>query len=86
VLVFKPVGNNAFMSFDGVPAGAARIADEVRAVVAANPSLVYISLVGNSLGGIYARYAAALMFVAAADGADGRGLHSSTFQLNLGRV
>lgn len=61
-LVLKPGCNVLARSFDGVRAGAARVADEIRAVVAAHPTLVDISLVGNSLGGIYARYAAALLF------------------------
>ena len=41
-------------------AGAARLAAELRSVVAARPSLTHLSLVGNSLGGLYCRYAAAL--------------------------
>ena len=61
-LVLKPGCNVLARSFDGVRAGAARVADEIRAVVASHPTLVDISLVGNSLGGIYARYAAALLF------------------------
>jgi len=63
VLVHKPACNTLVRSFDGVPNGARRVADEIRAVVAEHrASLRRISLVGNSLGGIYARYAAALLF------------------------
>ena len=63
VLVHKPACNTLVKSFDGVPNGARRVADEIRAVVAEHrESLRRISLVGNSLGGIYARYAAALLF------------------------
>lgn len=62
VLVLRPACNAKLKSFDGVPQGATRVADEIRAAVRANPSLTRISLVGNSLGGIYARYAAALLF------------------------
>ena len=61
-LVLKPGCNVLARSFDGVRAGATRVADEIRAVVAAHPTLVDVSLVGNSLGGLYARYAAALLF------------------------
>ena len=43
---------------DGVAAGGRRLADEIRVLVNANPSLRTISLVGNSLGGLYVRAAA----------------------------
>jgi len=62
VLVLAPGCNAATRSFDGVPAGAERVAEEIRAVVEAHPTLRRISLVGNSLGGIYARYVAALLY------------------------
>jgi hypothetical protein len=35
---------------------------QVQEVVQANPSLTTISVVGNSLGGLYARYALSLLF------------------------
>ena len=44
---------------DGIAAGGRRLAAEVLALVAANPGLRRLSLVGNSLGGCYVRYAAA---------------------------
>jgi hypothetical protein len=62
VLVLRPACNALTRSFDGVEEGASRIADEIREVVAAHPTLARLSLIGNSLGGIYARYAAALLF------------------------
>lgn len=46
---------------DGIPEGAARLAEEVRTVIATRPGLTDITLVGNSLGGLYCRYAAALL-------------------------
>ena len=52
---------NTDRTTDGVSAGGHRLADEIRAVAARNPSLRSISLVGNSLGGLYVRHAAALL-------------------------
>jgi hypothetical protein len=43
---------------DGIERGSTRLADEVRAVVAANANLKKISFVCVSLGGIYGRFAA----------------------------
>ena len=47
---------------DGIEAGGRRLADEIRSLKAAAPQLTHVSLVGNSLGGLYCRYAAALLF------------------------
>ena len=44
---------------DGVAAGGKRLAEEVRGLARRNPSLESLVLVGNSLGGLYVRYAAA---------------------------
>lgn len=44
---------------DGVAAGGRRLAAEVAEVAARHPSLRTLTLVGNSLGGLYARHAAA---------------------------
>lgn len=46
---------------DGVAAGGARLADEIRDVVKQNGTLKRLSLVGISLGGIYCRIAAKLL-------------------------
>ena len=61
VLVHNVKANASLNSFDGIPAGANRLADEVRGVVQQYPSLRFISFVGNSLGGVYCRYAIALL-------------------------
>eukprot|EP00611_Tribonema_gayanum_P024545 TRINITY_DN5450_c0_g1_i1.p1 TRINITY_DN5450_c0_g1~~TRINITY_DN5450_c0_g1_i1.p1 ORF type:complete len:447 (-),score=156.28 TRINITY_DN5450_c0_g1_i1:66-1373(-) len=42
---------------DGVAKGGARTAREIRDAIARNPGLTHISVVGNSLGGLYSRYA-----------------------------
>jgi hypothetical protein len=69
VVVHRVTRNAPLNSFDGVEAGARRLVEELREVKAKYPNLRYVSLYGNSLGGIYARYAAGLMY--AEDG--GRG-------------
>ena len=63
------VRSNEGRTFDGIQAGAARVASEVLERVAARSradegrlSLQRISFVGNSLGGLYARAALALLF------------------------
>ncbi|OUS45921.1 putative serine esterase-domain-containing protein [Ostreococcus tauri] len=67
-LVHRLACNAPLNSFDGVEAGAVRIVEELREVVRANPSLRYLTLYGNSLGGIYARYAAGIMWEEKRDG------------------
>lgn len=47
---------------DGIEAGGRRLAEEIRQLRRVAPQLSHISLVGNSLGGLYCRYAAALLF------------------------
>jgi hypothetical protein len=57
------VESNMGQTLDGVMAGAQRCAREVQAAVqGAEGRLSHISFVGNSLGGIYARAAAALLY------------------------
>ena len=46
----------------GIELAAARLASEIRSLVSRAPWLTHLSLVGNSLGGLFARYAAALLF------------------------
>lgn len=55
-------GSNEGKTTDGVAQGGRRLAHEILKVVEACPSLTSISFVGNSLGGLYARYAAALLY------------------------
>lgn len=47
---------------DGVQAGGERLAEEIKRVVAAHPTLKDISFVGNSLGGLYSRYCLSLLY------------------------
>ncbi|CAM9575750.1 unnamed protein product [Scytosiphon promiscuus] len=60
---------NAGKTKDGVVKGGTRLAREIEELVRSTPSLSRISLVGNSLGGLYVRYAAKLLY-RAGDGAD----------------
>jgi len=48
---------NAKQTRDGVENGGLRLSQEIRALAAANPTLKALSIIGNSLGGIYARFA-----------------------------
>lgn len=68
VLVHSACSNEGMMTRDGVAAGGARLAAEIFGIVAQRPELESISLVGNSLGGLYARAAAAALY----DGETGR--------------
>uniref|UniRef100_A0A7S3GE09 DUF676 domain-containing protein n=1 Tax=Palpitomonas bilix TaxID=652834 RepID=A0A7S3GE09_9EUKA len=49
-------------TLDGVEKGGLRLAAELEAFVARHPDLETVSLVGISLGGLYARYAAGILF------------------------
>mmetsp|Transcript_17839 Transcript_17839/g.43097 ORF Transcript_17839/g.43097 Transcript_17839/m.43097 type:complete len:456 (+) Transcript_17839:171-1538(+) len=53
--------SNVDKTKDGVSSGGWRLANEILSLVEANPSIRSISLVGNSLGGLYVRYAVALL-------------------------
>lgn len=46
---------------EGVVAGGLRVAEEVRAATKRHPTLKSLTLVGNSLGGLYIRYAAGVL-------------------------
>ena len=49
-------------TFDGIDRGGARVAEELRGLVRQYPTLKRLTMVGNSLGGMYARYCAAECF------------------------
>lgn len=59
VIAHLAESNENLLTRDGVEAGGRRLAAEIRSLAAANPSLRTLSLVGNSLGGLYVRAAAA---------------------------
>lgn len=53
---------NEGRTFDGLAAGGSRVADEVARFLAEAEGFETISFIGNSLGGLYARYAVFLLF------------------------
>lgn len=59
--VYRSRANEMTKSFQGIRLGGSRLADEVRELVSAG-SFDSISFVGNSLGGLYARYAIRQLF------------------------
>ena len=64
--------SNEGKTTDGVANGAQRLAYEILETVERTPSLTHISLLGNSLGGLYSRYAAALLYMQPLAGDDGQ--------------
>ena len=61
-LVLKSSGNEYLESHNGIEEGAKRLATEVKSLKDLHPSLTHISLVGNSLGGLYCRFAIKELF------------------------
>lgn len=61
IQVLLAQGNDFHRTLRGVSAGAESLATEIRAYKAANSHIQRISFVGNSLGGIYARYVVRLL-------------------------
>ena len=55
-VVLKSSSNENSESFKGVEAGASNLAMEIHNMLLVSPELKRISIVGNSLGGLYARY------------------------------
>lgn len=51
-----------FATYQGIDTCGQRLADEVRAVAAAHPSLTRLSVVAHSMGGLMARYALGALF------------------------
>ena len=61
VVVHSARSNEGLLTRDGVAAGGARLAAEISTMVKHRPELTHISLVGNSLGGLYVRAAVAAL-------------------------
>ena len=60
--VLKSVSNENFKSLGGVKTGGEALASEITKRIAENGQLKRLSIVGNSLGGLYARYAIKILF------------------------
>lgn len=54
--------NNMFGTYEGIDVCGQRLVEEIRDVVSENPGLEHISLVGHSMGGLLARWAAGKLF------------------------
>lgn len=67
-LCIHPSRVNTDKTHDGVALGGLRLAEDIRAVVAKYPSLQQISMMGFSLGGLYVRYAAGVLYRREEDG------------------
>lgn len=53
---------NTERTHDGIVEGGTRLGEDIQRIATLHPSLEKISLVGFSLGGVYARYVSALLF------------------------
>lgn len=60
--VLRSISNENFRSFNGIKLCGEGLAQEIVNCVDRNVDLERISIVGNSLGGLYARYAISLLF------------------------
>ena len=61
-VVVHLAASNEGRTRDGIVAGGIRLSNEIQSVVAQHKGISSLSLVGNSLGGLYSRHAAALLF------------------------
>lgn len=61
-VILRSKANEVTKSFGGIGVGGANLANEIKEVINEHPGLQSISFVGNSLGGMYSRYAAFLLF------------------------
>lgn len=61
-LVHASVANRGLKTMEGLDVGGERLASEVQRLVSAMPSLQYISMIGHSMGGLLARYAAGKLY------------------------
>lgn len=61
-MVLKSRSNENFKSFNGIKACGEALAKEILSCVQRNLNLKRISFVGNSLGGLYARYSISILF------------------------
>ncbi|CAI7747893.1 unnamed protein product [Closterium sp. NIES-54] len=60
-LIYASSSNEFLLTFQGVITAGERLANEVRTLVKKNPSLQRITFVAHSLGGLFVRYAIALL-------------------------
>eukprot|EP00252_Welwitschia_mirabilis_P026288 TRINITY_DN8553_c0_g1_i2.p1 TRINITY_DN8553_c0_g1~~TRINITY_DN8553_c0_g1_i2.p1 ORF type:complete len:378 (+),score=75.43 TRINITY_DN8553_c0_g1_i2:187-1320(+) len=61
-LIYASADNSYTQTLHGIDVSGRRLAEEVRKVIAKTPSLRKISFVAHSLGGLFARYAIAILY------------------------
>lgn len=61
VLIYASGANSFVQTLSGIDVAGRRLAEEVKEVIKRNPSLEQISFVGHSLGGLFVRYAIAVL-------------------------
>lgn len=61
-LIYASAANSYANTLAGIDVAGRRLAEEVQQVISKTPSLKKISFLGHSLGGLFARYAVALLF------------------------
>lgn len=67
-IVLQSTSNHYDKTLNGIPTASNRLVEEIRAAQLLNPHLRRISFVGNSLGGLFARYTVALLRNISVDG------------------
>jgi triacylglycerol esterase/lipase EstA (alpha/beta hydrolase family) len=60
--VLQSSANEYFNSHKGIALGAKKLANEIKMAISRSPKLQRISFIGNSMGGLYARYAIMILY------------------------
>lgn len=60
-LIYASAANSFVQTLSGIDVAGRRLAEEIKGVITKNPSLEQISFLGHSLGGLFARYAIAVL-------------------------
>lgn len=77
-VVLQSRKNEYMMSLAGIKESAERLVEEIHEVSVANPSLNKVSFVGNSLGGLFSRYAVKLLSIMAEEDKNSTDLYLTT--------
>ncbi|KAJ7552224.1 hypothetical protein O6H91_06G046800 [Diphasiastrum complanatum] len=81
-LIYVSSVNTYLHTLNGVDVGGKRLANEVHQVVQKNKNLKRISFIGHSLGGVFARYAVAVLFKEQVKAGNRNGHRESTVMAN----
>lgn len=77
-VVLQSRRNEYMQSLAGIKEGAERLVEEIHEISLANPSLNKVSFVGNSLGGLFSRYAVKLLSIMAEEDKNATDLYLTT--------